>query len=70
VGKFEIQVKEGDGWKKVLEGGAIGPIFKAKIPPVTARQVRLAILSATEGPTIWEFELFAPEKANKGGTKP
>jgi alpha-L-fucosidase len=70
VGKFEIQVKEGDGWKKVLEGGAIGPIFKAKIRPVTARQVRLAILSATEGPTIWEFELFAPEKANKGGTKP
>ncbi len=33
-----------------------------QFPPVKARVVRLNILKATEGPTIWEFQVFAPGK--------
>ena len=60
VKKFELQVKEGDAWKTVLEGGALGADYQKKFGPVTARHVRLNILEASEGPTIWEFELFKP----------
>ena len=31
-----------------------------KFPPVTARVFRLDIAEASDVPTIWEFELFAP----------
>jgi alpha-L-fucosidase len=64
VKKFEVQVKEGDAWKTVIEGGALGADFRKKIAAVTARHVRLNILEAGDGPTIWEFELFPP----KGGS--
>ena len=30
--------------------------------PVTAKEVRLNILDATEGPTIWEFQVLALKK--------
>ena len=30
----------------------------AKFAPVTAQRVRLNITEATDGPTIWEFQLF------------
>jgi alpha-L-fucosidase len=64
VKKFEVQVKEGDAWKTVIEGGALGADFRKKIAAVTTRHVRLNILEAGDGPTIWEFELFPP----KGGS--
>ncbi len=63
VRRFELQVKEGESWKTVLQGGAIGADFREEFSPVTARCVRLNILEASEGPTIWEFELH---RANAG----
>jgi alpha-L-fucosidase len=62
VRQFELQYEDGQTWKTVLSGGTIGRHFTREFPPVTARKVRLEILEATEGPTLWEFQLFAPSK--------
>ena len=62
IRKFEIQVKEGQGWRTVARGTRVGPQRFVRFKPVTARVVRLNIVQATEGPTIWEFQLFPPEK--------
>jgi alpha-L-fucosidase len=55
--RFEVQVKENDQWRTILEGKAIGPSFFRKMPPVKARYVRLNVLEAKDVPTIWEFQL-------------
>jgi alpha-L-fucosidase len=62
VQEFELQAKEGDSWKTFFRGTTIGEEFSAQFPPIEARVIRLNILKATEGPTIWEFQLFAPGK--------
>ncbi len=62
VREFELQAKEGDAWRTFARGTTIGERRILKFPPVTARIVRLNILKATEGPTIWEFQLFPPGK--------
>jgi hypothetical protein len=28
--------------------------------PISVRHLRLSILAASEGPTIWEFQVFPP----------
>jgi alpha-L-fucosidase len=61
IRKFELQVREGDAWKTVLEGTEVGRGFAKEFAPVTAQRVRLNILEATEGPTIWEFSVFPPK---------
>ena len=38
----------------------VGEKFSRKFPAVTASEVRLNILEATEGPTITEFRLLPP----------
>lgn len=60
VRRFELQVREGDAWRAIFEGTTIGAGFIRHFDPVTARHVRLEILEATEGPTIWEFHLYPP----------
>lgn len=60
VQKFELQYRDGPTWKTVLSGTTIGRDYSKTFPPVTARHVRLDILEANEGPTIWEFQLFKP----------
>jgi len=62
VRKFEIQVKDGQAWKAVHSGTTIGEGLSVKFAPVTARHVRLNLLKTTDGPSIWEFQLFAPRK--------
>jgi hypothetical protein len=62
IRKFELQYKDGEAWKTFHQGTTIGPGWTAKFEPVTAQYVRLNILKASEGPTIWEFKLFAPKK--------
>ena len=57
---YELQIQQGDTWHTVFAGKTIGADFRRSFPAVTARHVRLNILEATEGPTIWEFRLFAP----------
>jgi alpha-L-fucosidase len=60
VRRFELQSKDGETWKTFLQGTRIGEQYSQDFPPVTAQYVRLNILEATDGPTIWEFQLMAP----------
>jgi len=60
--KFELQYKDNGEWKTFISGTKIGSDYVKDFEPIAARQVRLNILDATEGPTIWEFQLFAPKK--------
>ncbi len=62
VQQFELQYKDGQQWRTFAEGTKIGQKLKLRFSPVTARYIRLNILKASEGPTIWEFQLFAPKK--------
>ncbi|KPK50637.1 MAG: hypothetical protein AMK72_01700 [Planctomycetes bacterium SM23_25] len=62
VRRFELQYKDGDAWKTLLEGPRIGRHYTKQFPPVRARHVRLNILEATDGPTLWEFQLFEPRQ--------
>ena len=36
----------------------IGAAWSKSFDPVTAQRVRLNVLESTDGPTIWEFQLF------------
>ncbi len=58
VQQFELQSKEGGQWKTFAAGEQIGEHLRMSFEPVTVETVRLSILRATEGPTIWEFQLF------------
>jgi len=62
VRKFELQIKTEDAWRTIHTGTTLGPDYSANFEPVTAQHVRLNILEATDVPTIWEFQLFAPKK--------
>jgi alpha-L-fucosidase len=62
IRKFELQYKDGEEWKTFLEGTEVGKGYSKEFAPVTARFVRLNIPDATDGPTIREFQLFAPKK--------
>jgi len=65
IRKFELQYKDGEEWRTFLQGDQIGSNYSKHFPPVAARHVRLNILDSAEGPTIWEFQLFAPKKRDK-----
>ena len=56
VTRFELQYRDSDAWKTIFSGEKIGDDFQKKFPPVTAREFRLNILDAAEGPTIAEIE--------------
>ncbi|MCK4293547.1 MAG: alpha-L-fucosidase [Planctomycetes bacterium] len=62
VRKFELQFKEGNLWQTFHRGTTIAQSRLIKFSPVTARHIRLNLTDTTEGPSIWEFQLF---KANK-----
>jgi alpha-L-fucosidase len=61
VRAFELQSKEGNAWRTFYSGKHIGRKLKVKFTPVTARYVRLNITDGHGGPTIYEFQLFAPD---------
>jgi len=63
VQSFELQANEGDTWRTFYAGKQIGEGLNIEFPPVRAREVRLNILEATEGPTLWEVQLLAPSGA-------
>jgi alpha-L-fucosidase len=65
VRKFELQYKDGDNWRTFVQGDKIGSDYSKKCDPITARHVRLNILDAADGPTIWEFHLFPPKEQGK-----
>ncbi len=58
VRKFAIEYWQDGKWKSCHDGGELGAILSVKFAPVSAQRVRLNITEATDGPTIWEFELF------------
>ncbi len=62
IQKFQLERLDGDIWKPFFEGKTVGEKGEFKFETVTAQQVRLNILEATEGPTIWEFQILPPEK--------
>lgn len=58
IQQFELQAREGDAWKTFHKGTRVREDGLIRFEPVTAQVVRLNILKASEGPTIWEFQLF------------
>ena len=57
VRAFELQCRDGSGWKAIFQGTTIGEAFQRKFEPVTSSAFRLNITDSTDGPTIWEIEL-------------
>jgi hypothetical protein len=58
VTSFELQWFDGIAWQTFWTGTTLGDQWSQNFPPVTAQRVRLNILNSTDGPTIWEFQLF------------
>ena len=58
VRKFAIEYRQEEQWKPCYRGENLGAKLSAKFEPVTAQRVRLNITEATDGPTIWEFQLL------------
>ena len=54
----EIWSEPDNGWKRIAEGQAIGHKKIDQFPLVTARRIRLNILSSTSEAHIREFQLF------------
>ncbi|MCU0917524.1 MAG: DUF5703 domain-containing protein, partial [Planctomycetes bacterium] len=62
IEEFELQADRDGRWETFAHGGRIGSGLDLKFQPVPVQKVRLNILKATDGPTIWEFLLFEPRK--------
>ena len=58
IRKFAIEYWEAGQWKACYRGEDLGARLTARFEPVTAQRVRLNITESTDGPTIWEFQLF------------
>lgn len=60
VRAFQIEVPDGQSWKVIAKGGAIGDGIDLEFALVKTSRVRLNITDAPGGPTIWEFQVFGP----------
>ncbi len=58
VRKFALEYWAGDQWKVCYRGENLGAVLSVGFDPATAQRVRLNIPEATDGPTIWEFQLY------------
>jgi len=58
VQNYQLQYRDGTSWKTFLTGGTLNDKFEVTFPPIKAREFRLNILSAKQGPTIHEIEWF------------
>ncbi len=61
VKSFDLEYLDGKEWKQFAEGKKLGSDRMLSFPPITAQRVRLNLHKATDGPTIWEFQLFPPK---------
>jgi len=59
VKKYAIEYWQDEQWKSCFEGADLGATGTGTFAPVTAQRVRLNVTEATDGPTIWEFQLYA-----------
>jgi alpha-L-fucosidase len=62
VEQFELLYQRDGQWLPFASGDKIGDALELTFPPVSVQLVRLNVLKATDGPTIWEFRLFEPKK--------
>ncbi|HON08865.1 MAG TPA: discoidin domain-containing protein, partial [Verrucomicrobiota bacterium] len=58
ITNFELKYLKNNNWITFYKGKHIGERFEASFPMVKAQYIRLEILNATEGPTIYEFQLY------------
>lgn len=58
VEKFVFEYKDGEEWKQLAEGSTIGYKRLLKFKPVTAKEVRLRILSSRLNPTLSSFGIY------------
>jgi alpha-L-fucosidase len=60
VREFALEIPDGHGgWRAVYKGGRLnGDGRPIHFEPTAADKVRLHVLRATGGPTIWDFELY------------
>ena len=58
IRKFALEYFLDGHWETFYHGDDPGERLVAEFPPVTAQRVRLNLLDAKGGPTIWEFQLF------------
>ncbi|HEY3333551.1 MAG TPA: discoidin domain-containing protein [Capsulimonadaceae bacterium] len=70
IQQFQIEYKaqQSDDWKIAMAGNTAGQNYTKSFPAVTARWVRLHILKASDAPTIWEFQVYAPDAIKKPRT--
>jgi alpha-L-fucosidase len=61
VRKFAIEYWQDGQWKPCYRGENLAASLDVTFDPVNAQRVRLNITEATDGPTIWAFELFSPQ---------
>ncbi len=62
IREFAIEYWQDEQWKPCYRGHNLGAKLVASFEPVTAQRVRLNIAESTDGPTIWEFQLFPPKR--------
>jgi alpha-L-fucosidase len=60
VRQFELLYRNDADWKVFHTGTTIGPNFDIKFKPIIAQRVMLRIGKADDGPTLSEFQVFAP----------
>lgn len=58
---FAIEYWQDDQWKPCCTGQDRGATLDMSFAPVTAQRFGLNITEATNGPTVWAFELFGPK---------
>ncbi len=58
IEKFMLEYLEGTVWKKVTEGTTVGYKRLLRFAPVTAKKIRLSILSSRLNPTLSEVGLY------------
>jgi alpha-L-fucosidase len=58
IRRFSVEYWQNNLWKSCYTGKDPGEMLDLKFNPVTAQKVRLNITEATDGPTIWEFQVI------------
>jgi alpha-L-fucosidase len=58
IHKFAVEYFQDGQWQSCCQSENPGAKVSLRFAPVTAQRVRLNLIEATGGPTIWEFRLF------------
>jgi alpha-L-fucosidase len=58
IRRFAIEYYQAGQWKSCYRGENPGAKTAVKFNPVSAQRVRLNLIDAADGPTVWEFQIF------------